>query len=365
MSGVDAHFPLPGRADGPAEFVALLQQLKERSGCTYRQLEERAVSAGDVLPRSTIADALRRQSVPRPEVVAAFVRACGAGPEEVETWLTARDRIASASPTPSTPSAPVEPPSPAASEPLPPATSESPQPAPTGPPQPDSAAPGTRSTWLRQLVVLLTTFAVLAAVAGGAWLLSQARPGGPWSSDGGTTFPPDDPRPTASTARPELSGWVRIRVADRPDRCVSEGREHTGQYPAAVAVQRACAGAEPPQTLLQRVGGEHYFIKWVHPVEGTGCLTVLTGGSVVGDMLEPWDDCREDRAAQLFRIEPVDLPVAGGYRLRPAYTDLCLGFPDGGPGSGAELLREPCTGAAEQEFLIELISPTAVPGPTG
>lgn len=341
---MDARFPLPGRADGPTEFVALLQQLKERSGCTYRQLEERAASSGDVLPRSTIADALRRQSVPRPEMVAAFVRACGAGPSEVEIWLAARDRIASAGPTPPTQSG-----------------DGSDRTAPTSE-EADPASPGRGSTWLRQLVVLLTTLAVVGAVIGAAWLVS--RPDGPPQTDRDTVAP-DDPQPTASAGRPELSGWVRIRIADRPERCVSEGREHTGRYRSEVAVQRACAGAEPPLTLLQRVGGEHYFIKWVHPVLGTGCLTVLTGGSVVGDMLEPRNECWEDQAAQLFRIEPVDVPVPGGYRIRPAYTDLCLGFPDGGPGSGAELLREPCTGAAEQEFLIEPTSPTAVPDPTG
>ncbi|MEU4212770.1 peptidoglycan-binding domain-containing protein [Streptomyces sp. NPDC026206] len=85
----------PQEAQDAASFVALMRRLKEQSGLTYRQLEERAAGRGEVLARSTLADALRREALPRAEVLSAFVRAC-ADDHEVGPWLEARDRIATA-----------------------------------------------------------------------------------------------------------------------------------------------------------------------------------------------------------------------------------------------------------------------------
>ncbi|MFF7791164.1 hypothetical protein [Streptomyces sp. NPDC007991] len=45
--------------------------MAEQAGLTYRRLEANAERRGDVLARSTVADALRRDSPPRAEVVAA------------------------------------------------------------------------------------------------------------------------------------------------------------------------------------------------------------------------------------------------------------------------------------------------------
>ncbi|MFI1252763.1 DUF2690 domain-containing protein [Streptomyces netropsis] len=85
----------PHEARDAAEFVALLRQLKARSGLTFRQLEERAAARGDVLARSTLADALRHDALPRAETLTAFLRACG---EEgnVGAWLEARERLCAA-----------------------------------------------------------------------------------------------------------------------------------------------------------------------------------------------------------------------------------------------------------------------------
>jgi hypothetical protein len=85
----------PFEARDAAGFVASMQQLKERTGLTYRELEELAARSGDVLPRSTLAGILRRTSLPRPDLLAAFVRACGEG-RQVGAWLDARERIAAA-----------------------------------------------------------------------------------------------------------------------------------------------------------------------------------------------------------------------------------------------------------------------------
>ncbi|WP_375708365.1 helix-turn-helix domain-containing protein [Actinomadura sp. K4S16] len=79
------------------EFVSSLRHLKQRSGISYRQLERRAEAAGDTLPRSTIAQALTGETLPRRETVEAFVRAC-LGPEQAVTeaaqWLAVYDRLA-------------------------------------------------------------------------------------------------------------------------------------------------------------------------------------------------------------------------------------------------------------------------------
>ncbi|GAA3226125.1 hypothetical protein GCM10020256_36290 [Streptomyces thermocoprophilus] len=76
-----------------AAFVELMRAAKERSGLTYRELEARAAAHGDVLARSTLANALARNALPRADLVAAFVRACE-GEERVPAWLAARDRLA-------------------------------------------------------------------------------------------------------------------------------------------------------------------------------------------------------------------------------------------------------------------------------
>lgn len=96
--------PDPKAARTPAEFVATMRQLRTWADLSYRQLERRADDAGDVLPRATISGVLARQDLPREELLAAFVRACGGDPATVDTWLEARRRLAmsaeSAAPVP-------------------------------------------------------------------------------------------------------------------------------------------------------------------------------------------------------------------------------------------------------------------------
>jgi hypothetical protein len=81
-----------------ADFVAAMRRLKAWSDLSYRELGKRAAAAGDVLPHSTIAAALSRDRLPREDVVAAFVRACGCDVETVQTWLAVRRRLAADDP---------------------------------------------------------------------------------------------------------------------------------------------------------------------------------------------------------------------------------------------------------------------------
>ena len=84
--------PSPAAADDETAFVDALRRLRTWSGLSFRQLERAATGNGDVLPYSTAATVLGKNRLPRAEVVAAFVRACGV--DDVGPWLVARARIA-------------------------------------------------------------------------------------------------------------------------------------------------------------------------------------------------------------------------------------------------------------------------------
>ncbi|MFD2764350.1 helix-turn-helix domain-containing protein [Micromonospora eburnea] len=117
-AGPDTAVPAdPTRAPSagtPAELVTAMRALKEWTGLTYRQLQRRAAASGAVLPHSTIAAVLTRTTLPREDLLATFVRACGGDDAAVESWLTTRRRIAVAATrsgpdntgTPSQPAAP-------------------------------------------------------------------------------------------------------------------------------------------------------------------------------------------------------------------------------------------------------------------
>ncbi|GAA4609447.1 hypothetical protein GCM10023195_38100 [Actinoallomurus liliacearum] len=91
---LESSAPDPREAHTTAGFLAQLRRLKAWSGLTYRQLEKAAGRHGHVLPHSTIASALKRESLPREELVKAFVTACGCSDETVETWVAVRRVLA-------------------------------------------------------------------------------------------------------------------------------------------------------------------------------------------------------------------------------------------------------------------------------
>ncbi|MER7707676.1 XRE family transcriptional regulator [Kitasatospora sp. NPDC097605] len=337
---METHDPLPQEAYTAAEFVDCLRRLKEQTGLTYRQLEFNAEQSGDVLARSTAADMLRRDSLPRPEVVLAFVRACGRG-ESAAVWLGARNRLATAA---------------AASAPL---GAE-----PSGRlPLPPDGRRGGRGGGRRTLAVAVGAVLMLAAV--GAWALlpeggsepdSPARGAGPTASLAvpATASPGTGPAPAA--------GLSRIRPASAPQLCVTDGHDRLGRYRSEVAVQRECAGATPPETSLVPVGRTgSFYIQWRHPVHGDGCLTALGSGHVVEGLLEPWpwESCSADRTSQHFLFEPLGRSGAEGYRIRVVHNGLCLGVADvdaeAGAEAGAEIAQQRCTEAAGQRFLVDAV----------
>ncbi|MET8828027.1 XRE family transcriptional regulator [Streptomyces sp. NPDC004610] len=288
----------PDDARDAAEFLRLMRQLKSRTGLTYRELEEKAARNGDVLARSTLADVLGRTSLPRPDLLAAFVRACGEE-QRVGVWLEARDRLAA---LPAHPSAP--------------------HPAP-GPRTP-------RLRWSRRHSLVAALAVPTTAVA--VWALTLIGDG----RDGHATSstPPD--------------GWVTIHPSRTPDLCLTDGRDRRGAYGSAVTVQLPCAHATVPRTYLEPLGEGLYRIQWHHPQEGRGCLAVMGADQLKG-LLEPRTDCAQ---GTLFRFETGGPSGAGGFRLRPATSSLCIGLVQDDTAEGAEAIEERCTGGADQVFLV-------------
>ncbi|MFE9625011.1 helix-turn-helix domain-containing protein [Streptomyces sp. NPDC006527] len=327
----------PYAARDAAGFVVSMRRLKERAGLTYRELEERAAGNGDVLARSTLADVLRRTSLPRPDVLAAFVRACGDG-KRVDAWLDARERIASdpaaARAGAGTGTAVEE----ARADTVAAATGTGADtgtavPAVASPaPPPDADSPGARPHRRAGVrTALLAAVLTVPLLTLAAWAL---LPGGLGDSGAPAAAPAD--------------GWVTLRPLRTPDLCLTDGRDRVGAYPHAVAVQLPCARATVPRTYLEPAGEDLYHIQWHHPQEGKGCLTVVEAGPVKG-MLEPRNDCA---GATLFRVEAASDDDGGGFRLSPAHSSKCIGMSEGGGAAGVEAVEEPCTGAADQRFLV-------------
>lgn len=100
-------YPDPVRAISVADFVDRLRRLKRWAGNPSLATLHRRTG----LPRSTICDALRphRTSLPRLELVRAFIRGCGGDDAAVAAWVAAWRRVSAA-----TEPAPPAPPGPAA-----------------------------------------------------------------------------------------------------------------------------------------------------------------------------------------------------------------------------------------------------------
>ena len=91
---MDGGMPQPRGVEDSAQFVAVMRQLRQWADVSYRELERRAGAVGDVLPRATLSGALSRRELPREELLAAFVRACGGDEATVGVWVGVRRRLA-------------------------------------------------------------------------------------------------------------------------------------------------------------------------------------------------------------------------------------------------------------------------------
>ncbi|MEU1408698.1 XRE family transcriptional regulator [Streptomyces sp. NPDC005728] len=315
---------------------AELRELKARSRLTYRQLEERAARHGELLPRSTLADVLRHGSLPRPELLAAFVRACGEG-DHMDDWLAARQRAAETA-------APAQ----ASGD----SGSSRRSKGPGGGGLSAVRDPGSprRLAGARRTRVLAASLLAAALVTAVTWSL--------WDF-GGSEASAD----RAGSARLPR-GQVLLRPLGSPGLCVTDGQVPDGRYDSLVAVQRPCNELAPQTTTLDPVGKDAYRISWYRPDQGKGCLKALTSGTGKG-LLEPWEACERTTA---FRFVPAKPGTSGAGSTEQAATSrkpvgrtyliqitgkTCVGIRAASTAAGTEAVAEPCTGTNAQLFVVE------------
>ncbi|MET9372502.1 helix-turn-helix domain-containing protein [Streptomyces griseoflavus] len=307
----------------PAEFTAALRTLRITSGLTYRQLESKATAHADSLPASTIATTLGRVTLPHERFVAAFTRACGLGDEEIRHWLDVRRRIALTEHA---------------------ATGEEGDDG-SGTSALGALAPASNPRWRRAAGLLgAVGIGVAGTLSVGSLFQDPLAPG---------ALPA---MPVIGLRLPAVGSWARVHPARTPELCLTEGRDRTGRYPTAVAAQLPCTGAALPQVFLEPLDKNIVQIQWHHPKYGIGCLTVLSRGPG-RDLLEPRDDCADDNGAQRFRIERFGSFAPVHFRIRPVVTGHCLSLRNQDTEDGAEVVQGRCSGAPDQEFLIQLTPP--------
>ncbi|MFK4106169.1 helix-turn-helix domain-containing protein [Streptomyces sp. NPDC019531] len=315
--------PQPAQAKTPAEFTEALRTLRTWSGLTYRQLEGKAITHADALPISTIASTLGRTTLPRARFVEAFTRACGLNDEEVRKWLEVRRRIAAYEAAPSGDE-----------------SGDCPDTSSTG------ASGAARAPRWRGAAGMVGAIGI--GIVGTLGVSSQFH---------------DSPAPAALPAMPvtglrmlAVGSWARIHPARTPKLCVTEGRDRTGRYETAIAAQHPCSKADLPQVFLEPLSKNTVQIQWHHPKYGIGCLTLMLKGPG-RNLLEPRDGCADDNRAQQFRIARFGPPDLAHFRILPVITGQCLSLRDQDTETGAEVVQGPCSGATDQDFLIELLPP--------
>jgi hypothetical protein len=97
--------PRPDGVRTPAEFVAVMRDLQRWSGLTLQELEARTAIAPVLFPGGLVS-LLGGSSLPRRELVSAFISACGCVPEVQAEWMLAHARVESANADPGTPDKP-------------------------------------------------------------------------------------------------------------------------------------------------------------------------------------------------------------------------------------------------------------------
>ncbi|MEU8635628.1 RICIN domain-containing protein [Amycolatopsis sp. NPDC048633] len=309
-------WPDPAEATDPAAFVAAMRRLRVVTDLSYRTLERRAARAGASLPSSTISGALSRDTLPRADLLAAFVRACGGDEPSVERWSAARAALA--------------------------AREERAEPEPPPPAEPRAKR--------RPVVPVAAAAAVVVALVIGGLIVFDRGGDDPAAAPGSTpVVTPPAPAPVSATIRsssPVPAGQLRVRLA-HTGFCLGEGPERFVRQARDVVGQQPCDKAFPPITAEPSEGAYRLVLR--HPDKGDGCVTVDDGGTTI-EVLLAGDDCADGRPDQLFTFEP----VATGYRMRSvAGAKWCIGVFQGSTEPGVQLIQDPCDGGGHQVFLID------------
>ena len=398
-----------------AEFVTRMRQLKTWSGLGFKQLEQRAARAGYQLPHSTLSASLSRAALPRPELLEAFVRACGVDAATTARWLDVCTAIAikeAGGPGPAgqpaaAARAPVDPlpvnPLPG----YPQDTMELPgyprpagQPAsarhqasarqpigqPIGQPDPVPDDPGrrparpARSGGRRPRVygIALVVFAVIAAGTVGTELairklrsaaagadsvtmidVSSTRsahprrpvPGAPSSAQPGTAAA-GSARPSASILLP-TGGWFRLRPMHAYDdkRCLSVRGDTTDHLVLALAT---CSSSVEQQFKFEVAA---QGVARIRPRSNrfgpNACVSVDVSSSFHSVHLRT---CGDARAIQQFTAERTRNTASAGplFRFLPAgHPALCFSVPKRSTKIGTAVVEGDCNGTTYQEFAVD------------
>jgi hypothetical protein len=318
-------WPDPAEATDPAAFVAAMRRLRVVTDLSYRTLERRAARTGASLPSSTISGALSRDTLPRADLLAAFVRACGGDEPAVERWSAARAALAARE-----------------------ERAES-EPRQSEPPPPSEPVPAEPRAKRRPVVPVAAAAAVVALVIGG--LIVFGRDGDDLAAAPGSTPAATLPAPapvsaTIRSSSPVPAGRLRVRLA-HTGFCLGEGPERFVRQARDVVGQQTCDKAFPPITAEPSEGA--YRLVLHHPEKGEGCVTVDDGGTTI-EVLLAGGDCADGRPDQLFTFEP----VATGHRMRSiAGAKWCIGAFRGSAEPGVQLIQDPCDGGGHQVFLLD------------
>ena len=341
----DAKAPDPRETGTPTAFVLHMQALKDRSGFTYRQLAARAEERGDVLPASTLASSLGRRSLPRAEVVTAFVRACGGGPADVEQWLLAYRAVADGQVD--------DPASDAGGVTGSPLEEGSTEADPGDLVEDDRRRPSVPSR--RRLWGLLVVAPTLFSLVGGGYLLAQRNSGADEHAGAVRATAPAATHAPFTPPGP-APGVYRLRSAVS-SLCLSERDGESGGN----VYQSPCATGIPVYALEQVEGGS-YRIRSLHPVFGYGCLGVANGSTHGGAQLMD-DYCGHRGTAERFHLRPVGATPRQGYRIIPDHTGACVSIPGRSTREWTPVLQLPCASTDQgQTFLFDPTpSPSAVP----
>ncbi|MFF4175273.1 RICIN domain-containing protein [Streptomyces sp. NPDC001750] len=344
---VEGGIPDPRKVRSAAEFVALLRVVKDGSGLTFRELTRRAEAAGDVLPRSTIANMLARASVPREELLVAFLRACGREPAEVVDWLAVREELAVRGRRAGAADGIEEADGTGAAAEGADGDERgdgSGEAGGTGAAGEEAdgngegrgrdagravgraivpaAIPPSALRRRRSVLPAAASLVALAALAVTAVVLVR------------------DERPGAAPVGGPVEGrTVQLRSV-RSGLCLSEERgSESGRL-----FETSCDGPTIPDFSLKPLGDDVWRIVTDHPDYGLGCTGVWDGAREAGASMQD-QECGRRGPAEEFRIEPVGHPVEG-YRIRPVHTRLCVGTEVHNGRREAELVQTSCDGAA-------------------
>ncbi|MEV6393290.1 hypothetical protein AB0M39_00620 [Streptomyces sp. NPDC051907] len=341
--------PDPEQAHTPAEFVAGLQALKDWSGLPYRELSSRAEAVGDVLPRSTVANMLSRATLPREELVAAFVRACGCDPGAVDAWLRVRKELTRRErQSDEGPGAPLEAADPEDDDRTPerPAPesqardsqareSQAPGGRAPGPEPADPVAAPPRRSWPARLV--LPAAAVLGATAAAVTAV--------------VLLADDDDRGEARRGAVVAPAPGQVRIRDvGTGLCLAERSAQDGGQ----VYEAPCSVTAVPRYSLERLErperreGDSWRILSDHPDFGPGCMGARMA-SASGDASLEDGLCGKRGPAETFWLEPVGKPVKG-YRIRLQEKRLCLGVPPGVGRPWTEVRQTACTPDGEGQL---------------